>query len=250
MHNNSNLFPYIRILDVLYLERKHIDIKVQNKNCFVLGVRLHGSTSFFYNDKTITANANDIVYVPKTASYYQKCHAETIIAIHFDIIGPFKKNLTVFHENQTEFFKKIHELWSKKEKNYYFECLSILCELLSSLNFNSQKSEYASVINEAVEYINNNFQSESFSLDSACSVANISRVHLNRLFMSHFGITPITYINNLRIERAKQLLSYDYTTAEISSACGFNDIKYFYTVFKKVTNMTVKEYKKSAILTT
>ena len=55
---------------------------------------------------------------------------------------------------------------------------------------------------------------------------------------------PTEYVNRLRISTAEFLLkSEDYTNDEIATLCGFNDTKYFYVVFKKITGMTTKEYK-------
>ena len=55
----------------------------------------------------------------------------------------------------------------------------------------------------------------------------------------------VKYINQLKIEKSKFLLSCEtYTHNEIASMCGFNDVKYFYTVFKQITNTTAKKYQK------
>ena len=62
-------------------------------------------------------------------------------------------------------------------------------------------------------------------------------------FKEKFGITPALYINQLKIEKSKFLLSCKtYTHDEIAAMSGFNDTKYFYTVFKKITNTTAKKY--------
>ena len=59
-------------------------------------------------------------------------------------------------------------------------------------------------------------------------------------------MTPVEYINKIKISRAKNLLrSGFYTCNEIALLCGFKDIKYFYTFFKKQTGMTTKQYEKS-----
>ena len=49
-----------------------------------------------------------------------------------------------------------------------------------------------------------------------------------------------------KIEKAKFLLSCKtYTHSEIANLCGFNDTKYFYIVFKKITKTTTKNFQKS-----
>lgn len=87
------------------------------------------------------------------------------------------------------------------------------------------------------------FCDTDLSLDYVCSVSNVSRAYFNRIFLKEYGTTPVKYIQKKRIEKAMILVgSGDYTREEIAALCGFKDIKYFYTVFKKVTGMTTKEY--------
>lgn len=64
-------------------------------------------------------------------------------------------------------------------------------------------------------------------------LANYSQAHVNRAFRQYLYTTPTHYINDLRLRHAYKLLA---TTGQsilsISNACGFNNIGYFYTVFK------------------
>ena len=84
------------------------------------------------------------------------------------------------------------------------------------------------------------------SLNEVCRKSFVSRVYFNRVFKKAYEMTPVTYINSTRIKRAAELIKTDgYTNSEIAELCGFNDIKYFYTVFKKYTGKTCREYKNS-----
>ena len=68
--------------------------------------------------------------------------------------------------------------------------------------------------------------------------------YFNKLFAQVYQCPPTVYANQKRIERAKQFLqSGGFSNEEIASLCGFNDVKYFYVVFKKITGMTTKEYR-------
>ena len=58
------------------------------------------------------------------------------------------------------------------------------------------------------------------------------------------GTTLTQYINSVRIESAKNLLtSTDFTLKEIAFYCGFFDEKYFFKVFKQYEDMTPSEFK-------
>lgn len=54
----------------------------------------------------------------------------------------------------------------------------------------------------------------------------------------------VTYMNRCRIELAKELIAETgMKVYEIAEAVGFKNTTYFSTTFKKMTNMTVQEFK-------
>ena len=96
----------------------------------------------------------------------------------------------------------------------------------------------------AKKYINNNVY-EKILLSEISSDLNISKEHFNRLFKDVEGITPYTYVLNLKIEKAKQLLAKDYDICEVALEVGFFDQSHLNRVFKKHMLTTPKAYKKS-----
>lgn len=140
-------------------------------------------------------------------------------------------------------FENIAKIWNEKGKNYKFFCTSLLYSLIAETSIIIPKQE-KSFLSAADNYINAHFSDNDFSINKACSLCNVSRVYFNRIFKKQYGITPIEYVNRLKIEKAKFLISSgNYTNEEIALLCGFNDVKYFYVVFKKITGKTTLEYK-------
>ena len=75
----------------------------------------------------------------------------------------------------------------------------------------------------------------------------MSETYFRRIFLRNFGISPIKYINNLKIDRAKDLITSGYySISEAAEASGFHDNAYFTRKFKEATGVTPLEYKKSA----
>lgn len=73
----------------------------------------------------------------------------------------------------------------------------------------------------------------------------VSRNHLIRLFRQHLNVTPVEYMNKLRVERATQLLSStDASILSISLLCGFGSLSAFYECFKKQLGLAPNEYRK------
>lgn len=76
--------------------------------------------------------------------------------------------------------------------------------------------------------------------------ANISYEYFRRIFENVYGVSPVKYLNKLRIDRAKELLNSGmYTVADAAFQSGFSDISYFSRFFKKETGLSPSEYKKS-----
>lgn len=64
--------------------------------------------------------------------------------------------------------------------------------------------------------------------------AGVSVSHLNLLFRTQLGRSPMQYVERLRIERACQLLRAPYArVGEVGDACGYTDLNYFARVFKR-----------------
>ena len=71
--------------------------------------------------------------------------------------------------------------------------------------------------------------------------------YLSRMYKKKTGLNLKDYINNYRIERAKQLLSNEeLTISEVAEKVGFDNYSYFSTLFKKLTGFSPKEYQKIA----
>lgn len=71
----------------------------------------------------------------------------------------------------------------------------------------------------------------------------ITRTYLSQFFKEKTGMNLIKYMTDVKIERAKVLISRGINNSEISEILGYQDDEYFKRLFKKVTGMTINEYK-------
>ena len=244
---NNDVISY-KILDIGYLNRKTTKLNTKNKNCCALSCRIAGSAVFNANNTRFDVKKGDIIYIPKGADYSQYTTSEKIIFIHFDVFGSTATEIQHIAPPKSEYicdlFKKMYHLWNMKEENYAYKCTSILYKIISETSITLPKAK-ESVISPAIKYIDDCFCQVDFSLEKACKLCNISRSYFNRIFKQKMKTTPIDYINKLKINKAKLLLSSGaYTHIEIANLCGFTDIKYFYIVFKKTTGTTAGKYQK------
>lgn len=96
---------------------------------------------------------------------------------------------------------------------------------------------------KVLKYVHGNLYNDINNEDLA-DVACVTKQYLIRLFNQHFGISPLQYINQKKIERAQLLLlTENLSVKDIAYTIGFNDDSYFIRLFKKLTGTTPQEYR-------
>ena len=104
---------------------------------------------------------------------------------------------------------------------------------------------YSTPIQKALLYIEAHL-AENLSLQILADILNISPGYLSTLFRKETGQTLTDYINRKRIRHAMHLLKTTRLQVQtIAQHCGIMDVQYFSKIFKRVTQMTPKEYRKS-----
>lgn len=93
-------------------------------------------------------------------------------------------------------------------------------------------------------YIDSNYQ-DNITLDALAQMAHLNKYYFVHTFTKCYGLSPITYLNERRIEVSKTLLSStDHGIADIAQLSGFSSQSYFSQSFKKSCNMTPGAYRK------
>ncbi|WFD11091.1 response regulator transcription factor [Tepidibacter hydrothermalis] len=100
------------------------------------------------------------------------------------------------------------------------------------------------ILNNILEYIHNNYQ-ENIKLKQCADKYHTSPSYIARMFKKHCGVTFITYINNLKIKKAREMLKDgNLSIKEVADKVGYNNLNYFYKTFKKNTGVTPNIFKK------
>lgn len=74
---------------------------------------------------------------------------------------------------------------------------------------------------------------QKISLDQIADIAGLSRYHVHKAFRASVGVPPHTYLTQLRLERARALLSRGWLVAEVAVEVGFYDQSHFSRSFRK-----------------
>jgi AraC-like DNA-binding protein len=101
----------------------------------------------------------------------------------------------------------------------------------SPLNFKS--SEKSTVVRTIIAYMNKNYN-EDISLDKVAKATYLSPVYISKIFKEETGYSPINYLINIRLQKARQLLeSGNISVKAAAEGVGYRDAYYFSKLFKK-----------------
>ncbi len=162
----------------------------------------------------------------------------------------FQINTVTKDSNSLRLFKDIsenHRSGAYLSKLRVAELFLKLLHLLCSKRLEKSK-DYADnyKLLSVVEYININYY-KKITPEYLSQLSGYSPAHLRRLFVKNFGVPPMEYILNKKIEMAKEILldAPEKTIDEIADLVGFCSASYLCKIFKKQTGTSPLEYKRS-----
>ncbi len=109
--------------------------------------------------------------------------------------------------------------------------------------FSSIYSGDSYLICQAIEHTHSNYMNK-LTLQKLADYLHVSESYLSRLFKDETGISFTRYLNEIRIQRSKELLlNTKMTIVEIALFVGYEDQSYFTKVFRKLTGITPKKFR-------
>lgn len=132
-----------------------------------------------------------------------------------------------------------------KSKYYQYLVVMYYAELLILIYRYMDESYLPICTNEslkkAISYIRMNYQNE-ISISNVASHTGIGERYLRKLFSQHLNLSPLDYLNQIRINKAIELLkNTEMSIKEICFICGFKSPQYFSRVFKQQMGITPRE---------
>lgn len=104
-------------------------------------------------------------------------------------------------------------------------------------------------LRSAVAYVRTHFEKNIGVIDMA-RAADMERRSLELTFRKHLGITPRTCLENVRLDRARQLLlSGELSVRDIAKRCGFSSSSRFCVVFQKRLGCTPGDFRRQELET-
>lgn len=126
------------------------------------------------------------------------------------------------------------------------ECVNqFFTKLINDIE-NRNKTKKFQNLRRIREFIEENYSNRDMSLEMAAGHVGISPTYLSRLFKEEMGMPFVDYLNQIRIEKAKQLLTNtDISISDIGYQAGFNSMQTFFRVFRKFTAISPGNYRQT-----
>lgn len=234
----------VKVLDATMIySPKGRNEKMINRKAYGLSFCQEGQITYTHNGHSVVSDNKHIIVLPQGQSYTLRgdktgvfpvinftCNevfCDTFLSFPIESIDTYMKDfeairkLVLFSENRAKvmsiFYNMIHKLASDEN--------------------------HCSTITPAVNYIKKNYNKQNLTNDVLANECNISEIYLRKLFIKHMKTTPKQYISEMRLQKAKQLLSEGiFKINYISEECGFQSSYSFCRFFKDKTGLTPTEY--------
>lgn len=232
------------------------------------------------NKETLRVKKGDILIVncgvlhemrtdPKQILYYKSIVFDLsfLAAPHGDLCQ--ERVISLLIENKAEFvhlispksadyeeifrlFYRIHDCHRLKKPYYYVQLKSLFFEFFYVMlkgNYiipaDREENKNLVSIRKVLDYINLHYQ-ENLSARELTRLSNYSEYYFMKLFRQYTGKTLISYINDLRLEKAKPLLLHsDASITAIAIETGFGNSSYFIKKFRQANGISPYQFRKN-----
>lgn len=104
------------------------------------------------------------------------------------------------------------------------------------------ESEIKRQVEQAIRWLTLQY-SQQISIEHMAQTLGYHRTHLSKMFKQHTGMSPMSFLLQTRMERAKLLLGEPLTVEQVAASVGFTDALYFSKQFKKYYGLSPTEYR-------
>ncbi|MBQ7120481.1 MAG: helix-turn-helix transcriptional regulator [Oscillospiraceae bacterium] len=218
--------------------------KIDNRPSYGLSFCTEGQITYTLDGKEYISDTSNAVILPQGKSY--TLHGDkkgTFPVINFKCTDFLCDEILLFPiENPEPYLTDYEQMKSlslfKKNRT---KIISIFYNILHRLSHSSENS--AASLAPAIKYLETNFSDPQLKNDDLAKLCNISEVYFRKLFSKQYGTTPKQFVTDIRIDRAKQLLTDGGLKINaVSDRCGFSNPYHFCRVFRQKTGFTPTEY--------
>ena len=213
-----------------------------------------GKSVYTCKGKKYELDKDNLLLIPAGVEYemYVKKAGECVI-IEFDAVCGEEipsRICELFTGGEKEIgatVKNIDHYWTLRGPAYRSKCLSefynLLTQISSIQSFSDTLAGKYGLIHRSVKYIEANYNRLDLYTPMLAEMSGMGETYYRSIFTAVFGVAPTRYIQQYRVDKAKELLLRSSASVEdIAVAVGFANASYFCKVFKSITGITPSEF--------
>lgn len=237
----------LRILGVVELKQSPVSHGTSGRKFDALSFRFSSDVQLKTDAQTHCMQDNTVAFVPAGITYTRSGSHDDLIAVHFDMQDEAEYDVETLRPRNAaamrELFCRLLACWKSRETGYQYQCTAILYEILALCRRQTGQEQTRDRIQPSVDYLEQNWNQPEVNIGDAAKQSFMSEVYFRKLFKARFGISPLKYLVQLRVQKAADLMQTGYyTLKEIAFLCGYRDYKYFSVEFKRLMGCTPSEF--------
>lgn len=225
---------------------------------------IKGEFEAVLDHKQYIAKAGDLVLINSNVLHTGYCKGEMevqVMIFEMEAVSEELAEKNVLFEQIIRADEEINRIMTgiykegkEQEIGYRIQCKGLLLQLLIYLTRNYGKGmlsdkESARRIrrlarfNTVIRYVQDHY-SEPITNKELADLVQLSEDRFNHLFKECMGVSPLQYINEIRLNKAMHLLKTgEYSSSEVAELAGFSDYNYFGRIFRRTYGCTPSQMK-------
>ncbi|MFF2483786.1 ABC transporter substrate-binding protein [Paenibacillus sp. NPDC058071] len=228
-------------------------------NTFLFAVQ--GEAQLLLDGVLLKETRDQLLHAGKGAVLELRCSTQTyeyvlILYKQLDLVKGVHKhangsNSYVFQARQPwqlrPLVEQMYRTWTAGKELEKLQAIGLFYRFVSE-QFRQQhiaEQEYKKpdLAEEIAAYIDSHYD-RAISMDTIAAMFHFSTHYLARVFRHKYGHSPLTFLVQVRMNRAKDLLAYTRTPIlDIAEQVGYSDLYYFNKQFKKHLGITPVQYR-------
>lgn len=235
--------------------RKSDKVTVNARDFYSLTYRYSGKITVETEAEKLVSGEKSVTFIPKGLDYKTEILDDMRMAVvHFkldrDIDFRNAATVNIDHAGIPLLFEKLISV-SHTDRPIDFHAMATFYELLSRLEEHSGRENARQIpekIRRARKSIERKYNDPALSIASVADSLGVSTSYLRREFSRAYGVSPIAFLQDVRVTRAKNMLeSGVLSVGEISEQCGFASPAYFIQVFHKKIGESPDRYRRRLV---
>lgn len=187
---------------------------------------------------------NEIAIRMIDENYSENIIKKNFIQIISSLLNKLMYEYQDIRETLSNVFSRVFEIENQPKIRALLSFVnSLLAEILEKMDVKNTDV----LVKKMINLIERNYD-KNIKLETLSKVLNYNRAYLGKLFKDYTGEHFNTYLDKVRIDKAKNLLLQGLKVYQVAERIGFSNVDYFHSKFRKYEGMSPSTYRKSKMM--